>query len=450
MPRRSEADAPRVLIIVQNMPVPQDRRVWLECQELTAAGYAVSVICPAGPGDSARDVIDGINLYKYGGAPATSGVLSFAFEFLYCWIRTAWLSLVVWRHGRFDIIQTCNPPDTYWLLARLWRLRGVRFVYDQHDLNPELYLSRFGEPTTGIRKALYRGLVWLERMTYRSADHVISTNQSYKRIAVTRGGRDPGDVTVVRSGPHTSWMRPVQPARSVYRGGDHLLVYLGIMGPQDNVDVILDVMEELVYERGRTGVRAALLGYGDCLAGLMQRSTELQLDDFVEFTDRADSVMIADYLSSADIGLSPDLKTPLNDASTMNKTMEYMAYCLPSVSFDLHETRVSAGDTALFVEPGNIHAFADAVEMLLDDGELRTQMGLAARRRVVAHLDWRTQAPHYVNVFNRLTNRPVTHQGGAEKQSDGQLHPDHLPGDALADPTGLGIDEYIVHRWRRA
>lgn len=394
----------RVLIIVQNLPVPLDRRVWLEAQALRAAGYEVAVICPKGPGDPARQEIDGVSIYKYTPAPEARGVAGFAWEFAYSWARTAALSVQAWREGHFQVIQACNPPDTYWLLARLWAVRGVTFVFDQHDLNPELFISRFGPPTTAAARMQYAGLKWLERQTYATAARVISTNESYRRIALERGGLGADDVTVVRSGPDTRRMRPIAPAGRGWRGGDSLLVYLGIMGPQDNVNVLLDVMQEL-RQRGRNDVRMALLGFGDCLEDLRAEATTRGLDPWVEFTGRVGPTDIAEYLSSADVGMSPDLKTPLNDASTMNKTMEYMAYGLPSVSFDLVETRVSGGDCVVYVPDGDVAAFADAVESLLDDPARRTSLGRLARERVAEVLDWRPQAEAYVSVFDRLLGR---------------------------------------------
>ena len=422
----SGAPSTHVLIIVQNLPVPLDRRVWLECQALVASGYEVSVICPKGPGDSSRQLIDGVHIYKYRPAPEAKGLLGFALEFGYSWLRTAGLSLAVWRRRRFNVIQACNPPDTYWLLARLWRARAVRFVFDQHDLNPELFRSRFGEPEDLLHRLELHGLLWLERMTYRTADRVISTNESYKRIAIERGHRDPSEVTVVRSGPDTRIMRPIYPTGTGLKKTSFSLVYLGIMGPQDNVDLVLDVMEYLVNKRGRNDVHATLLGFGDCLEDLRWRTTELGLDDCVTFTGRADRAMIADYLSVADVGLSPDLKTPLNDVSTMNKTMEYMAYALPSVSFDLVETYVSGDDSVLYVPSGDVEAFADAVEQLLDDPRLRLSMAKRARARVARELDWRPQARSYVEVFDDLS-------GHAPREAR-----DELLGDAS---SGSGADD---------
>jgi len=397
----------RILIIVQNLPVPLDRRVWLECQALSAQGYRVSVICPKGPGDPAFEMIAGIAVYKYRPAPEARGVLGFVVEFVWSWLRTASLSLRVRRNRGFDVIQACNPPDTYWLLAWLWRSRGVRFVFDQHDLNPELFLSRFGVPTSFGQKLQFNGLRWLERMTYRTADRVISTNGSYKKVAETRGRRDPATVTVVRSGPDTTVMRPIYPEPGSRNDSRHVLAYIGIMGPQDGVDVMLDVVDELVHRRGRTDVRAVMLGFGDCLEELRAQTTRLGLDEFVHFTGRVGPDSIAQHLSAADIGIGPDQKTPLNDVSTMNKTMEYMAFALPSVSFDLVETRVSAGEAGVLVPPGDLNAFATAIERLLDDPEERVRLGLAARRRVEAELDWQPQAQAYVGVFDELLDNPL-------------------------------------------
>ncbi|GAA3203905.1 glycosyltransferase family 4 protein [Microbacterium terregens] len=398
----SSTRRPHVLIIVQNLPVPLDRRVWLECQALVSRGYRVSVICPKGPGDAAREHLDGVDIYKYAPAPEAEGLGGFAWEFAYSWVRTAWLSLRVRRAGRFDVIQACNPPDTYWLLALLWRVAGVRFVFDHHDLNPELFRSRFGEPRGRLKKLEYRALLWLERRSFRAADHIISTNESYKAIAVRRGGRDASEVTVVRSGPDTQQMRPIYPENP--RAADGInLVYVGIMGPQDGVDQALHVVDELVHRRGRHNVTATLLGFGDCLEDLKAEARALRLHDHVTFTGRVDRVQMAEYLSRGDIGLCPDLKTPLNDVSTMNKTMEYMAYALPSVAFDLVETQVSGADTVLYAPSGDVAAFADQVERLIDDRDLRVHLGRAARLRATQLMDWRPQAEAYVGVYDTIT-----------------------------------------------
>ncbi len=406
---------PHVLIIVENLPVPLDRRVWLECKALIARGYSVSVICPKGPGDPARQCIDGVDIYKYAPAHEAEGLFGFVWEFAYSWVRTAFLSREVWRHRRFDIIQACNPPDTFWLLARFWRVRSVRFIFDHHDLNPELFLSRFGAPKSLAQRLEYAGLAWLERRSFRTADRITSTNESYREVALRRGRRRPGHVTVVRSGPDTKQMRPIYPSGPRPSDGINL-VYLGIMGPQDGVDQVLLVMNELIHVRHRTNITATLLGFGDCLEHLKEQSRELGLDRHVRFTGRVDRIAIAEHLSRSDIGLCPDLKTPLNDLSTMNKTMEYMSYGLPAVSFDLVETHVSGGDTLLYVPSGDIQAFADAVEKLIDDPALRVELGKKARERVSTQLDWRPQAEAYVSVFDEVSG---FHQPGPAVPDDG-------------------------------
>ena len=438
--------APHVLIIVQNLPVPLDRRVWLECQALVARGYEVTVVCPKGPGDPARQHLDGVDILKYRPAPEANGLAGYALEFAYSWLRTALLVLRVWSSHPFHVVQACNPPDTYWLLALLFRRAGVRFLFDHHDLNPELFLSRFGTPTGFKGRAELAALRWLERRTFRTADRVTSTNESYRRVAIERGGLAPEDVSVVRSGPDTRAMRPIVPAPApAGQEQVRVLAYVGIMGPQDGVDTVLHVMDDLVHRRGRSDVRAVLMGFGDCLEDLRAECTRLGLDDVVEFTGRVDRAALAERLSSADVGLCPDLRSPLNDVSTMNKTMEYMAYCLPSVSFDLTETRVSGGDSVLYVESGDTGAFADAVEQLLDDDDLRVELGLRARRRVSEVLDWSAQADVYVDVLDRLTGHrsvpPVPATDVAEHDEWGRPYVD------LDDEAALR--DYVRDRHRR-
>lgn len=390
-----------ILVIVQNLPIQVDRRVLLEIHELMDRGYRVSLICPKGPGDPSRETLDGASIYKYAPPPEAKGAPGYLLEFVYCWLRTALLSIAAWHTGgRFHVIQACNPPDTYWLLALLWRVRGVKFIFDHHDLNPELFLSRFGNPSNRMQRLQLSFLKWLERMTFRSAHRVISTNDSYRGVAMSRGKRKPGDVDVVRSGPDTVWMRPIYPSNPVEEGIT-MLAYLGIMGPQDGVDKVLDLVREL-RGRGRTDIRATIMGFGDCLQELRAQCTAMGLDDIVRFTGRVGKEEIAEELSRAHIGVSPDLKTPLNDLSTMNKTLEYMAFALPSVAFDLKETRVTGGDTVRYVESGDIRAMADEVEGLIQDPDLRVGLSRQARERVVEMFDWAGQARVYGDVFDEV------------------------------------------------
>lgn len=436
----------RVLIIVQNLPVPLDRRVWLECQALIRNGYGVSVICPKGQGDPWRQQIDGVRIYKYPPPPPARGVAGYAFEFGYCWLVTALLSVIVAVRDGFSAIQACNPPDTYFALARLWKLAGKRFVYDQHDLNPEVFLSRFGEPTGLSARVQLRMLRLLERLTYRTADHVISTNESYRSVAISRGSCSADAVTVVRSGPDTTVMRPVEALPELRRGHRYLAVYLGIMGPQDGVDITLRALDRLIHEHHRTDCALALLGFGDCLEELRQLAHKHDLDDYVTFTGRVGPTEIAEYLSTADLGLCPDPKSPLNDVSTMNKTMEYMAYALPVLTFDLKETRVSAGNAAHYVEPGDLAGFTAAWDALLRDDDERVRLGIAGRERVVRELDWAPQSRRYVEVWNRVLER----DGGSMSRVIPATASATLPSDRplidIDDPGKLG--DFIRRRGR--
>lgn len=396
--RRRDRLPQRVLIVVQNLPVPLDRRVWLECQALRAAGYGVSVICPMGPGDPRFEVLDGVRIHKYPPPPAAKGVRGYLYEFAYCWLRTARLAVREYRQAGFAVIQACNPPDTYFALAALFRPFGVQFVFDHHDLCPEIFEARFG--THG--NLLLRALKLLERATFRLADHVISTNESYRDIAVTRGRRRPETVTVVRSGPDLRRLTRVAPDPELKAGKRFLCSYLGIMGPQDGVAAVLDAARVVVHEMDRRDCHFALLGFGDCLEELRAQAHRDGLDEFVTFTGRVGDDAVRKYLSTADVGLSPDPKNAFNDLSTMNKTVEYMAFGLPVVAFDLRETHVSAAGAATYVEDGDVAAYAKTIVSLLDDPERRTAMGRTGRQRVVEALAWEHQAPRYVAVYRAL------------------------------------------------
>jgi glycosyltransferase involved in cell wall biosynthesis len=389
----------RILIIVQNLPVPFDRRVWLECQALAADGYEVSVVCPKGEGDPGYAVVQGVRLYKYQPYAPGGSKLSFIYEYVYSFLATAWLTFRARRRGRFQVMQACNPPDIFWPLALMLRaLDGTRFIFDHHDLSPELYQSRFPE---GPRLP-YRGLRALERRTHRTADHVIATNDSYRAIAIERSGKSPEEVTVVRTGPDPSRLRPGAPVSELRRGRRFLAAYIGVMGPQDGVDIVVRVADIVVNELGRDDIAFTLIGSGDCFDDLVALRDVLDLTGHVEFTGRAPDEVVARILSTADIGLSPDPLNPLNDVSTMNKTMEYMAFELPLVSFDLRETRISAGDAAVYVTPGDLRGYADAIVGLCDDEQQRAKMGKIGRIRVEQELAWTHQERAYLDVYRQV------------------------------------------------
>ena len=390
----------RVLIIVQNLPVPFDRRVWLECQALVSAGYRVAVVCPKGRHDPSYQIIDGVKIYKYRPYAPGGSKVSFIAEYVYSFAATAWLALKARRSGRFAVIQACNPPDIFWPIAMFFRaFERTRFVFDHHDLSPELYLSRFPEGP----KLPYRGLRALERRTHRCADHVISTNDSYRDIAIARSGKAPSSVTVVRTGPDPDRLKrgPADPAQR--RGRRFLAAYIGVMGPQDGVDIVVRAADIVVRELHREDIAFTLIGSGDCFEELVALRDELGLAGHVEFTGRAPDELVTQILSTADVGLSPDPKNPLNDVSTMNKSMEYMAFELPVVAFDLRETRVSVADAGVYVKPNDVREYAQAIVDLLDDEPKRAELGKLGRLRVEQELAWQHQKAAYLSVYRDLT-----------------------------------------------
>lgn len=388
-------DAPvaRVLIVVQNMNYAFDRRVQNEAKALVAAGIGVTVICPKGvPTEPDRLVTGGVVVRSYPSLGATAGVLSYVREFLLAWLQAARLSWRTHRDEGFDVLQACNPPDTYWALGVLWRLRGKKFVYDQHDLCPEVFVDRFG---TGSRlnRVLHRTLLLLERATYRTAQHVLSPNESYREVAMTRGGVPRNRTTVVMSTPDHRLIRRADPRPGARAGYRYLVAYVGVMGPQDGVDRLLRIAR-LRRDAGRDDTRYVLMGFGDCCAQLQRMATELGLDDCVHFTGRVDHDQLRGWLSAADLGVTPDPSTPFTERSTMNKTLEYMACEVAVVASDLVETRRSGGDAAVYARTEQ--QAADAIDLLLDDPRLRAEMGRLGRERVMGELSWDRFAVDYV------------------------------------------------------
>ena len=387
------------MIIVQNLPVPFDRRVWLECQALTRAGYRVSVICPQGPGEALEETIDGVTLYKYPLPETGSGRTAYLREYARSFGATARLAWRAWWRERFDVLQACNPPDIFWPLALAFRLVGVAFVFDHHDLCPELYASKFG----GHRSIAGYGLRVLEWCTFRAAHQVVSTNESYRAVAIVRGAKHPADVTVVRTGPDPARMAPGPPCPDLRRGRRFLVVYLGVMGAQDGVDLAVEAAARVVHGLGRSDVSFTFIGSGEAYDQLLELRDQLGLRSYLELPGRLPDEEVLRLLSTADVGLCPDPKNLLNDVSTMNKTMEYMAFALPVVAFDLCETRVSAGEAAVYARPNDVTEFATLIAELLEDESRRRAMGATGRRRVVESLAWSRQEPAYVGVFDRLT-----------------------------------------------
>jgi glycosyltransferase involved in cell wall biosynthesis len=390
-----------VLIIVENCPVPRDRRVWRQSRTLVRAGYAVSVICPNSGDEPRREVREGVRIYRWGPPRQAGGKAGFLREYLHAFAASALLTAWVLLREGVDVVQACNPPDIFFPIGALVRIAGGRFVFDHHDLVPELFAVRFGRE----RGALPAALRALERATFRMADHVISSNDSYRAVALTRGGLHPTRVTTVRNGPELASARRVAPRPELKGGRRFLACYLGLMAPQDGVSLALDAAAYVVRGLGRTDCRFAFLGAGECLGELRLQARRLGLDPWVTFTGFVEEPVVADYLSSADAGLCPEPKNPLNDRSTMMKALDYMAFGVPVVAFDLTETRTSAGPAGVYAPPGDVPAFARLVDQLLRDPERRATMGAAGRRRVEEHLAWDRQEPAYLEAYRVVLAR---------------------------------------------
>jgi len=375
-----------VLIIVENLPVPLDRRVWQEARTLREAGYRVSVICPKGCGfEQSRDTREGIEIYRHR-VWEGAGLLGYLLEYAGALAAEFYLALKVYARTRFHILHACNPPDTIFLIGLFFKLLGVRFIFDHHDLNPELYEAKFGQ-----RGLIHRLVCLAERLTFRAADVSIATNESYREIALTRGRMPPERVFVVRSCPELSRI-PRGPARpELKEGKSYLVVYLGVMGSQDGVDLLLESIAYVVKQRNRQDVFWALIGSGTELPRLKTLATREGLDALVKFTGRIPDEELATYLSTADVCVAPDPMNPMNDKSTMNKILEYMAYGRPVVLFDLTEGRRSAGDAALYARPNDPLDFAEQILKLLDSESLRRQLGEIGRKRIQENLNWESE-----------------------------------------------------------
>lgn len=385
----------RVLIIVENLPLPFDRRVWQEARTLAAAGARVSIICPTGKGYEARfEVIEGIDIHRHPLPLEASGALGFLLEYGAALLWETWLAWKIFLRGGIDVIQGCNPPDLIFLVALPFKPFGVKFVFDHHDINPELYEAKFGK-----RGFFWRLMVLFEKLTFKAADVSIATNESYRRIAIERGGMEPDDVFVVRSGPDLTRIRQVPPAARWRNGRTHMVGYVGVMGEQEGIDLLLEAARIVVFDRGRDDVQFVLVGGGPSLAGLTAMTAKMGLADHVTFTGRAPDADLFEVLSTMNVGVNPDRVNPMNDLSTMNKIMEYMALGKPMVQFDVTEGRFSAQDASLYAAPNDPGDFADKLLSLLDDPQRCAAMGAAGRRRVEQELNWERQITPLLSAY---------------------------------------------------
>ena len=391
----------KVLIIVENMSVPFDPRVWKEASSLQKNGFEVTVLCPRTKGqEQGHEVIDGIHIYRHRLPQEGHGLFGYLleyscalfWEFLYSW----WIYL---RHG-FHVIQACNPPDNIFLVALPFKLLGVKFIFDHHDASPELYLAKYNN-----RGFLYKVQVWLEKMSYRSSDVVMTTNGSYRDLAITRGGLDPADVFIVRNGPDCESFKAIAPNPALKYNKPYLVGYVGTMSTQEGLDILLDVALH-IKSLGRRDVHFTCVGRGPGLAELQQMVKDKNLEDIVNFTGRVPFELLLEILSTADVCVNPDRPCEMNDISTMHKIMEYMAVGKPIVQFDLKEGKISAQQASLYANVQNqVADFSAKILWLLENEDERKRMGEFGLARVQKELAWEYSVQNLLAAYNRALSK---------------------------------------------
>jgi glycosyltransferase involved in cell wall biosynthesis len=391
-------DQRRILIIVENLPCPFDRRVWQEARTLAAAGYTVSIICPKGKGyERSFEEIDGIAIYRHSLPVEADRWYGYAIEYLWAFLAQMALSLRVLFSRGFDVIHACNPPDTVFLVGAFYKVFGKKFVFDHHDINPELYEAKFGR-----RDGFYKLMLALERWTFRTADVSLATNESYRRIALERGKMPADKVFVVRSGPSLERLQVLPPDPALKRGRRYLVGYVGVMGRQEGIDLLLRTVHYVVYDKRRTDIHFGLVGGGTELAGMKALAQELGIADYVTFTGRVPDAELLAMLNTADVCVNPDVANEMNDKSTMNKIMEYMALGKPIVQFDLTEGRFSAQDASLYARHNDPVDMAEKLLALLDDAARRRRMGEFGRARVANELSWDHEVPKLLAAYDAV------------------------------------------------
>jgi len=394
-------DGKKVLIVVENLPLPFDRRVWQEARTLKAAGATVSVICPKGKGyEKSYEEIDGVHIHRHSLPIEASGALGFLLEYS---AALFWETVLAWKikfiRG-IDVIQGCNPPDLIFLVALPFKLFGVKYIFDHHDINPELYEAKFNK-----RGFFWKLMVLFEKLNFKSADVSMATNQSYRAIAIERGGKKPEDVFVVRSGPDLSRLKLVPPVAAWKNGRAHMVGYVGVMGDQEGIDLLIDAVNHIVNTMGRHDIQFCLVGGGPSLEGLKALTVERGLGAYVTFTGRAPDQDLFEVLSTMDLGVNPDRVNAMNDKSTMNKIMEYMSLAKPMVQFDVTEGRFSAQEASLYAKANDPINMAEKIVELVDDPTRRATMGAFGRRRVEEELNWGQQIAPLIAAYLRAFQR---------------------------------------------
>ncbi|MFN3847591.1 MAG: glycosyltransferase family 4 protein [Paracoccaceae bacterium] len=392
----------RVLIVVENLPVPLDRRVWLEATSLVEAGYQVSVICPMGRGwTEPREDIQGVHIYRYPEpVEAHSGAIAYAREYLHALWHMFRLARVVRREHGFDVIHGCNPPDLIFLLGLRYRMSGVRYLFDHHDVCPELFEAKFNK-----RGLLYRIMLIWERMTFAVADVSMATNESFRKVAITRGKMDPQDVFVIRSAPKVETFLPGAGNTDYRRGAKTVMGYVGVIGQQEGMDLLVQAAEHLIRKLDKRDVHFVIVGFGPTLEEVKADVAARGLERYFTFTGAlfGDDMLAA--LNAIDIGVSPDPKNAMNDISTMNKVMEYMTLEKPVVQFDLTEGRASAGNASLYARANDPVDFAEQIAWLIDHPEDGQRMGRVGRQRVLDTLSWQHSVPHLLAAYERVFSK---------------------------------------------
>jgi glycosyltransferase involved in cell wall biosynthesis len=389
----------RVLILVENLPSPFDRRVWQEATTLHDNGYGVSIICPTGKGyEKYYEEVEGIHIYRFKLPIEAEGAKGYAIEYSAALWLTFKLAWKVRLEQGFDVIHACNPPDLFFMIGGFFKLFfDTKFVFDHHDINPELYEAKFGR-----RDFFWRLMVLLERISFMTADISIATNESYKRIAIERGGMNPNKVYVVRSGPKLDRLKIIPPIPSLKKGRKYLVGYVGVMGKQEGIDLLLKAACYVVKNMGRNDIHFGLVGGGTSLNEMRKMAIELGISDYITFTDRVPDQDLLEMLNTADVCVNPDVANDMNDKSTMNKIMEYMALAKPIVQFDLTEGHYSAQESSLYAERNNSEDMARKIVELLDDPSRRQRMGEYGRNRVESELEWKYEAPKLLAAYETL------------------------------------------------
>ena len=399
----------KVLIIVENLPVPFDRRVWKEARALNEGGYQVTVLCPRAKGYmDGHVVLNGINIYRHPTTKEGNDLFGYLWE--YGWALFWEITYALWiymKHG-FEIIQGCNPPDNIFLVALPFKLLGVKYIFDHHDASPELYYAKYQG-----KELLYRLLLTLEKLTYYFSDAVMATNESYKELAVNRGRVDPQDVFVVRNGPDLSRFQRVCPNPALKFGKRYLIGYVGNISHQEGLDILLNIVEHLT-QSGRTDIHFTCIGGGPGLAGLRQMVVDKGLEDSIDFTGRISDEQLLEVLSTADVCVNPDKPCKMNDISTMIKIMEYMALGKPIVQFDLKEGRFTAREASLYCNNDDpVADFASKIVWLLDHPEESKRMGEFALQRVEKELAWKYSVANLLLAYKHAHQHRVRARTGS-------------------------------------